>query len=565
MLHVQTLNIIDAFPNIDLKNDMGEAWNLINWTKCRHHVDRIQKSIAKSIECGNFKKAEKLRKVLYASKAAKLIAVRKVTQENRGKSTSGIDGVKNVKPAQRIAMAEMVRVNPKWKPVRQVEIPKKNGKMRTLGIPTMYDRACQALMKIGLEPCYEANAENNSYGFRPCRSAHDAIEKIFLAIRSSKDKWILEGDLKGFFDNIKTNAIIDNVIIGQDHELKHSIIKLVQSGAVSVKHEAIETNKGTPQGSVISPLLANIAFMGLEKMIDEWDWNNRKRTNRKMKRDKKVQVIVYADDFVVIAKEKEIIEELKQVIGKWVMDKMGVELSPEKTKITNINDGFDFLGFNVRQYAIGKNGKVKTLIKPSKDSIKGIKEKIRVVCKGGKSLSQEALISKLNPIIRGWANYYRHGVSKEIYGSVDNYTWKCIWNWCTSRHNNKGKIWVKNKYFDNKWVFQTGKHELYRMSTTKITRFIKVKGSEHPFNGNDDYWNKRMYQNKDMALHTKIIKSQNHKCKWCSQKLVYNDVIEIDHIIPKVLGGTDKLENLQLLHGYCHDRKTAIDGSLNKR
>ncbi len=428
----------------------------------------------------------------------------------------------------------------------------------------MYDRACQALMKIGLEPSYEANACNNSYGFRPCRSTHDAIEQIYLAIRVSKDKWILEGDLKGFFDNIKTNAIIDNVVIGQDQELKHSITKLVQSGAVNVKHETIETNKGTPQGGVISPLLANIAFMGLEKMVDEWDWNNRKRTKRKNKRNNKVHVIVYADDFVVIAKEKWIVEELKQVISKWVMDKMGVVLSPEKTKITSINDGFDFLGFNVRQYDTG-NGRVKTLIKPSKESIKGIKEKIRVVCKEGKSLSQDVLISKLNPVIRGWANYYRYGVSSEVYSSLDNYTWECIWNWCIKRHNNKGKFWTKNKYFGNNWVFSIGKYELYRMKTTKIKRFTKVRGNEHPFNGNDEYWEKRIYANKDMPLHTKILKSQSYKCKWCSQKFAYNDVIELDHIIPKVLGGTDKLENLQLLHGYCHDRKTAIDGSLNRK
>ena len=310
------------------------------------------------------------------------------------------------------------------------------------------DRVYQAKLKGIIEPCYETIAEPNSYGFRPMRSTKDAIAQIFLSLRWKEQAWILEGDLKGFFDNIKTEAITTSQTIKDDKEIIETVNNLVKSGAMTVKNELIETNIGTPQGGIISPLLANIAFTGMETMIEQWAWDNRKRTGQKQNRKDvcPIQIIVYADDFVVIAKEKWVVEELKEVISQWCMDKMGVELSNEKTRITDIYDGFDFLGCNIRKYKTNE-AKSKTLIKPSKDSIKSIKLKIKDIIKSHKGVSQEILIGKLNPVIRGWANYHNGNVAKEVFAAIDNYIFEKLWKWACKRHATKGKVWIKSKYW----------------------------------------------------------------------------------------------------------------------
>ena len=412
---------INSPPKLNRKQ-LGEAWKQVNWKKCQHYVDRLQRSISVATNHMNWKKVKQLRKILYKSEAFNLICTRKITQDNKGKKTAGVDGIKLLNPAQRyetvLAMTDGIERH--WKPVRQVEIPKKNGKIRTLGIPTIKDRIYQAKLKGIVEPSYETIAEQNSYGFRPMRSTKDAIEQIFNAIKNKKDAWILEGDLKGFFDNIKTSAIIDNLIIKDDKEITNTINNLVRSGAMTVRQELVETDTGTPQGGVVSPLLANIAFNGMETMIENWAWNNRKRIGQRIKRNCPIQVIVYADDFVVIANEEWIVSELKDVIATWCTEKMGVELSEEKTRITNVFDGFDFLGCNIRKYKIN-NTTSKTLIKPSKGSIKSIKLKIKDVIKRAGKLSQEVLIETLNPIIRGWSNYHNVNVAKKIFSIIDTY------------------------------------------------------------------------------------------------------------------------------------------------
>ena len=378
-------------------------------------------------------------------------------------------------------------------------MPKKNGKIRTLGIPTIKDRIYQAKLKGIIEPCYEEIAEPNSYGFRPMRSTKDAIAQIFLGLRGKEEAWVLEGDLKGFFDNIKTEAIVSNPIIKGNKELVATINNLVKSGAVTVNQERIKTEIGTPQGGIISPLLANIAFTGMETMIKEWVWKERKRTGQKRRGESPVQVIVYAEDFVVIAKERWIIEELEEVIRQWCLEKMGVELSKEKTHITNVEDGFDFLGCNIRKYKINDT-KNKTLIKPSKGSIKSIKLEIKDICKSGCRLSQDELIRKLNPVIIGWANYHSSNVAKRTFNAIDDYVFERLRIWAKKRHNNKGNAWIKEKYWqkegEKKWVFKTNKNSLYAMSDTKIIRHVKVKGKHHIFDGQDEYWIKRRFMNK---------------------------------------------------------------------
>ena len=562
-------NIEEAFP-LSNRQQQGEAWQSIDWKTCQTHVGRLQRSIAVAMKYGNYSKVHKLRRILYKSKAWNLICTRRVTQDNQGKKTAGVDKVKSLTPSQRYELVVKMKdgIERKWSPVRQVEIAKKNGKIRTLGIPTIKDRIYQAKLKGIIEPCYETIAEPNSYGFRPMRSTKDAIEQIFNAVKHKKQAWILEGDLKGFFDNIKTEAITTNQVIKNDKEIINTVNNLVKSGAMTVKEEMIETEIGTPQGGVISPLLANIAFTGMETMIEKWVWDNRKRTGQKTRSVKPVQVIVYADDFIVIAKEKWIVEELKEVIGTWCMDKMGVELSVEKTHITDIYDGFDFLGCNIRKYKTS-NTNSKTLIKPSKESIKSIKAKIKDICKSNCGVSQETLIRKLNPVIRGWANCHSGNVAKEVFGAINKYMFERLWKWAIRRHDNKGKVWIKEKYWhrvgNRNWVFKTQEYELYNMTNTKIVRHIKIKGKHHVFDGQTDYWNKRMLMNKNGKKTRKEIclVKQKFKCNYCKETIKHDSIMELDHIIPKSCGGNEQSTNLQVLHRHCHDIKTRTDGSIN--
>jgi len=562
---------VKSTPKLNIKQ-LGEAWQQVNWKACQRHVDRLQQSISVAMEYENWKKVKKLRRVLYKSEAYNLICTRKVTQDNQGKRTAGVDKVKLLTPAQRYDLVSNMKdgIERHWKPVRQVEIAKKNGKIRTLGIPTIEDRVYQAKLKGIIEPCYETIAETNSYGFRPMRSTKDAIESIFNSIKRKKDAWILKGDLKGFFDNIKTSAIISNPAIAGDKQIASTINNLVKSGAMTVNQELIETEKGTPQGGVISPLLANIAFNGMETMIQQWAWDNRKRTGQNNSNRHVIQVTVYADDFVVVAKDRWIVEELKEIISEWCMRKMGVELSKEKTHITNVYDGFDFLGCNIRKYEINDT-KSKTLIKPSKESIKSVKAKIKDVIKSGGGLTQDGMIGKLNPILRGWANYHNGNVSKDIFSSIDNYVYEKLHSWARNRHHNKGNAWVLDKYWhvvgNRNWVFKTDNNELYKMSSTKIIRHTKIKGRHHIFDGQTEYWNKRKVMNNRGRRTRKesCLAKQEFKCNWCKQDFKHDSILELDHIVPKSCGGGEQSTNLQVLHRHCHDIKTRSDESSEKK
>ncbi|RKZ77942.1 MAG: hypothetical protein DRR16_28710 [Candidatus Parabeggiatoa sp. nov. 3] len=303
--------------------------------------------------------------------------------------------------------------------------------------------------------------------------------------------------------------------------------------------------------------------MGLEGMLDEWTrtWKGRKSNNVKT-----LSLVVYADDFVVLHESKEIIEEAKVKITKWCKNHMGVELSDEKTKITHTSSGFDFLGFNVRQYKVTTNKQgFKTLIKPSKIKVAAHKEVIRKAFTRMKSAPQEALIAKLNPIIRGWANNYSHVVSKEIFASLDNDVWEKLWRWSTRRHPNKAKQWVMDKYFprkqSRKWIFQTNKGaKITTHSEVKIVRHVKVRGTKHVYDGDTTYWLKRGYKDPTVSLKVRnLFKKQKGICTWCKDGFTHDDVMEVDHIKPKNEGGKDIYENLQLLHRHCHDTKTAQD------
>ena len=564
-------------------------WNQIDWSQVEVDVFKLQKRIFRASQSGDVAKVHKLQRLLLKSWNARLLAVRRISQDNQGKNTAGVDGVKSLLPEERIELAENLRLGVKGKALRRVWIPKPGRtEKRGLGIPTMEDRARQALLKLALEPEWEAKFEPNSYGFRPARSAHDACEAIYLNMKS-KSKWVLDADIAKCFDRIDHDVLLHK--LDTTPTIARQVKAWLKSGVLD-KGDWLPTNEGTPQGGVISPLLANIALHGLEEYMKKWaeTWKGAKVHNRQ-----NISLIRYADDFIVLHKDKSVILEAKQRIEQW-LNGLGLELKESKTRVCHTlhrtdreEAGFDFLGWNIRQYPVGKkhtgkNGHeqalgFKTIIKPSDDSVKTHYQKIASVLDEMKGKSQETIISRLNPIIKGWTAYHSAVCSKETFSDLDNLVYNKLRRWTKSRHPNKTQKWCSKRYWhrgkderstgDN-WVFSTpseisnspvaGKYELHKHAWTPIVRHTKVKGDKSPFDGDWKYWSSRRgeYPGTKKSV-AKLLKRQKGKCSRCGLYFKDEDVLEIDHITPRSEGGKDQYKNYQLLHRHCHHKKTAED------
>jgi len=459
-------------------------WKRINWKRVTLNVRLLQQRIVKAKQKGQHRKVKSLQFILTRSLSAKQIAVKRVTS-NKGKRTSGVDHQlwSNTKQKWQ-AVQNLHSRNYKASPLRRIRIPKSNGKVRELGIPTMRDRAFQALYLMALEPVSETTADRNSYGFRPKRSCADAIRQCFIVLgRKSSSQWILEGDIKGCFDHISHNWLMNNIPIN-----KRILHQWLKCGVVD-NHQFFATTAGTPQGGIISPTLANMTLDGLERAIDQsagvtsYTKTGEKRNNRNQ-----VHFVRYADDFIVTSNSKELLEEkIKPAIVEFLKER-GLQLSKEKTKIAHINEGFDFLGQNIRKY----NGKC--LIKPSRKSFKAITNKVLDFIRKNKDMSPEKLIGKLNSIIRGWCNYHRKVISSRIFAKLDSTIFWSIWNWVRRRHPTKSKRWIKLKYFIKKgkrdWIFfgiNKGKiTTLFSAQSLRAVRHLKIKNTANPF---DKSWN----------------------------------------------------------------------------
>lgn len=451
-------------------------WNAINWRAAEQCVRQLQERIVKAIKEGKKRKARALQIILTRSLSGKALAVKRVT-ENQGKNTPGVDGETWKTPqAKASAVGDLRRKGYKPQPLRRIYIPKPNGKRRPLGIPTMHDRAMQALHLMALDPVSETLADKNSYGFRRGRSTADAIEHCFLifAGRGRRAEWVLEGDIKGCFDNISHPWLMENIPMD-----KGILSKWLRSGFIETG-TFHNTESGTPQGGIISPVLANMTLDGLEALIRSHFGGS----NRRKSAYYKVNFVRYADDFIISGISKEILEnEVKPMIERFLRER-GLALAENKTRITHIVDGFDFLGQNIRKYGN------KLLIKPSRGNVKNVLCKIRDIIKSNKQAVTGNLIGQLNPIIRGWANYHCHVVSKGTYGKLDNAIWKSLYTWVRRRHPNKSWSWVAASYFKTagtaRWIFagttsKGKKMELFKASRTEIRRHVKVSGEANPY------------------------------------------------------------------------------------
>jgi len=528
-----------------------QDWSSIEWKAIKKKVRNLRQRIYRATENGQWNKARSLMKLMIRSYSNLLLSVRKITQENQGKETAGIDGQTALTPIERVKLVKSLRKYSLWKtyPTKRVFIPKANGKQRPLGIPTITDRVTQAVVKNALEPSWEAQFEENSYGFRPGRSCHDAIQQCHLRLSKGKDTWVLDADIKGAFDNINHEFILKTIGQIPGREL---IKQWLKAGYVEAEifHK---TDRGTPQGGTISPLLANIALDGMEKVLSQYTKTKTYKSQHKNGKYKgqvrtskvksaKYGFIRYADDFVVTAQTKEDIEAIIPVLEEWLSER-GLELNKDKTKIVHIEQGFNFLGFHIRQF------KGSCFCFPQKNKVKNFLRGIKQWLKTNHNAKPEAIIKHLNPILIGWGNYYKCGASKRVFSYVDHKIWKMLYKCCLKRHPNKSKGWVAKKYFKTlkgrKWNFAAEVNDprkannliaLKWLADIPIERHVKVKGSSSPDNPTlNQYWQDRKtqygktYWEKGSKLY-KVAENQKWKCPVCREHLFNGEELHTHHI-----------------------------------
>ncbi len=540
-------------------------WHAIDWLKVQRNVRRLQARIVQATQEGKWNKVKTLQRLLTHSFSGKALAVRRVT-ENQGKNTPGVDRVIWNTPQKKInAIYSLRQRDYHPQPLRRIYIPKKNGKKRPLGIPVTKCRAMQALYLLALDPVAETMADPNSYGFRPQRSTADAIEQCFCALGKQRSpQWILEGDIKGCFDAISHTWLLAHIPMD-----KTMLKKWLKAGYLE-KHVLHPTEEGTPQGGIISPVLANLTLDGLERTLMEHF--PRVKTGE----GALVNFVRYADDFIVTGRTKELLEQEAKPLIEQFMRERGLQLSQEKTIITHIEDGFDFLGQNIRKYKAGKRHKL--LIKPSNKNVQTHLEKIREIIKKNPALPAGKLILLLNPIIRGWAHYHQHVVSKEIFNSVDDAIYRKLRQWVKRRHPKKSNEWTTKKYFKsiggNNWVFygEVEGREYYLAETARvpIKRHVKVKGEANPY---DPEWER--YYEKRLDVHmvdtlkgrrwlSHLWKEQNGLCPICQQKITRITGWHSHHIHWRSKGGSNTAENRVLLHPNCHQQVHSQGVSVEK-
>lgn len=538
-----------------------ESWADAPWKDYQVAVTRLQQRIHRASRDEDHKTVHRLQRLLLHSRGARFLAVRKVTQDNRGKQTAGVDGIASLSPSERFRLANSLSLRTKAKPIRRVFIPKPGkDELRPLGIPTIEDRALQALVKMALEPEWEAKFEPNSYGFRPGRSAHDAIAAIFTGIRY-KAKYVLEADIEKCFDRIDHEQLLAKM-----HAIKpiHDLVKGWLKAGILDRGETLFPTQGTPQGGVISPLLANIALHGLEASVREEA--TRLWGTQAMYGSQIPQVIRYADDFVIMHHDLDTLKKLRTTAEVFLLS-MGLQLSQRKTRISHTlvehegNVGFDFLGFTVRQFPVTKHQSgrnrygtrlgFKTIITPSKKAVSRHIAEVNRIIDDHKAAPRAALIQHLIPVVRGWCNYYSTVASSSAFHAADRALHEALLAWIKRRHK-RGLRRAVNANLDDRWRLTEGNLVLKWHSETPIRRHVKVRGTKSPYDGDSTYWATRL--GRSPVLNSRVaalLKRQRGKCSHCDLVFTSEDILEVHHRDGN--HANDKFANLALLHGHCHD------------
>jgi RNA-directed DNA polymerase len=535
--------------------------------RCEEYVLKMQRRLDKAVRDGN---VDRIRHTTYllsrCSEAVRIVAIERVTRTNAGKYTAGVDGIATPRDSEnadkfRRTFLEKIKVDKRPSPIKRVYIPKPNGKKRPLGIPTISDRVIQDIYRIIIEPIAEYYFKDCSFGFRPLKSCHDAIQRIFFKMSRRRDpQWILEGDIKGCFDNIDHDAIINKMEEWKIAKPIRMIVKKMLKAEILSDVGYSESVVGTPQGGILSPMLANIALTSL----DSWG-ESLGRVN---------PIVRYADDFIVVCKTEEEAIKRKEEIKSLLLKKVGLELSDEKTHITNIHEGFNFLGFNIRKYCLKSpyskyHATGKLLIKPQKEKVQTFLLNCGEIIRKAKGNNLESLILRLNPKLKGFTNYYRFAVSQKTFERITKEIMDKIFRMLSQSHPNKRKSWVWRRYSTNQSVtnktqtfFMNNAH-LYLPMFMPIKRFIPVKMGMRVYDNDEEvreYWRKRAYTNSLNSIYSikvlKLFKRQHGHCPICRKEItgeqVRNSNLHIHHLNPQSKSDDHKLTNLKLIHDDCH-------------
>ncbi len=557
----------DAVAATTVQTLPNDTWARINWRQANREVERLQQRIFRASQQEQWPKVRSLQKLLLRSRSNLILSVRQVTQVAKGKKTPGVDGRVALDGVSRMALVRELQQTPMTRPVpvKRVYIPKANGKQRPLGIPTIADRTRQHVVKTALEPAWEPHFEANSYGFRSGRSAHDAIVVLWHRWnKRARGKWVLDADIRGAFDHISHAFIVQRL---GNFPARQQVRAWLTAGYVEFG-KVHETTEGTPQGGVVSPLLANIALDGLQQLL--WDLS-RQRKWHKPSAPCSFGFARYADDYVVTAPDRGRLEMVLPEIRAWLAVR-GLELNEEKTHVVNAYDGFNFLGFTIRKYARGT-----CLVAPQKDKVLAKLREWKNWLRQHSTTKPADVIKHLNQQVGQWANYYQHVNSSRVYSYVNNRLFKMLQSWCYRRHPKKPRWWISERYFGRQdgryWVFKGDTTDRRGSRTTLYlakafrphSEHVLVRGMASPMDpALQSYWKTRRRANGQAAYprvgtKRRLGDRQHWQCLVCGRDLLNDEPVDMHHQVRVADNGTDHLSNLELRHEACHYNAEAQD------